>query len=367
MTATADDTVPLADVERLLADQFRASGPGAAVVHHARMSNLIVYSDHPERVAELEGYLQTVVAQHPARVLLLLAEPGSTSPALSASVKVWCRPGAPGRCCSEQITLRAWGTAVERLPYEVRGLLIGDLPTNLLWATPAPPPLAGPLLAELTEQAQQVVYDSIGWAHPPRDVAATARWLERFDDPHGPWQTASDLNWRRLRSWRRLLSQTLAPDCAPGALESITEVRIDHGPHAVVQAWLLVSWLASRLGWRVEAGRVEPGVEITWQAEASHGPVRLHIHRLSEGPAEVRRLRIACRSQGNPATFDITVAEDRRLAVAPEGCANAPRTLTIKPQSLPEMVARQLSDREPDPVFRESMRVAQVFAESLLH
>jgi hypothetical protein len=31
-----------------------------------------------------------------------------------------------------------------------------------------------------------------------------------------------------------------------------------------------------------------------------------------------------------------------------------------------ELIGRQLSDREPDPVFRESMAVAQVFAKSLL-
>ena len=40
--------------------------------------------------------------------------------------------------------------------------------------------------------------------------------------------------------------------------------------------------------------------------------------------------------------------------------------VTIQRLSLSELVARQLSDREPDPVFRESMTVARTLAQSLL-
>jgi hypothetical protein len=44
----------------------------------------------------------------------------------------------------------------------------------------------------------------------------------------------------------------------------------------------------------------------------------------------------------------------------------APRSITVQPISLAELVGRQLSDREPDPVFTESMAVAQTLAQSLL-
>ena len=40
--------------------------------------------------------------------------------------------------------------------------------------------------------------------------------------------------------------------------------------------------------------------------------------------------------------------------------------MTIQHQSLPELIARQLSDRERDPVFRDSMMVAQILARSVL-
>jgi hypothetical protein len=141
---------------------------------------------------------------------------------------------------------------------------------------------------------------------------------------------------------------------------------VEHGPHAVIQGWELLSWLAARLRWRVQGGRVQPGVEINWQAMAPHGTLKLRIRRLAEGPSEVRRLRIACTVDGTPSALNLVVQDERRLAVAIEGTQAVPRTVAVQPLSYAELVGRQLSDRERDPVFRESMAVAQVLAQSVL-
>ena len=45
---------------------------------------------------------------------------------------------------------------------------------------------------------------------------------------------ASDLNWRRLKYWRRLLLQALEPASAPGAAETVSEVLVEHGPAAQI-------------------------------------------------------------------------------------------------------------------------------------
>lgn len=158
--------------------------------------------------------------------------------------------GRNQRSFSEQITLHASAGGIGRLPFAVRALLIGDLPINLWWATHQPPPLAGPLLYDLAENAQQIIYDSLGWVDPTRAVAATYSWLHEFELGlrGGHWRVASDLNWRRLKFWRRITKQAFEDAAAPGAVASATELVVDHGPHAVVQAWELVSWLTSRLG-----------------------------------------------------------------------------------------------------------------------
>ena len=71
------------------------------------------------------------------------------------------------------MTLRAGGSAVETLHFAARSLVIGDLPTNLWWAAPQPPPLAGPLLYDLSENAQQIMYDSLGWENPVKTAIFT--------------------------------------------------------------------------------------------------------------------------------------------------------------------------------------------------
>jgi glucose-6-phosphate dehydrogenase assembly protein OpcA len=370
LSSTRSEPIPLGKIEQELTRQLSVGQKaGEAPVRRARMSNLVIFCGSDEQASSVEQALPHIVANHPARVLLLIGDTTNRGQAeVQGLVNVWTTPSVD-RICSEQVTLRATGTAVDNLPYAVRGLLIGDLPTNLWWAAPVPPPLVGPLLFDLSERTQQVIYDSFGWTEPARGVVATASWLNQFESgpEHGLWRVASDLNWRRLKYWRRLMSQALDPASAPNALASITEVLVEHGPHAVVQAWELVSWLASRLHWQVAGGSIVPGVEIGWQVTAPHGRLTIRLRRLAVGPSEVRHVRIACNLAGKPDALNFTVEEgDRYLAAKPEGTPGAARTVTLQNDTLPELISRQLSDRQRDPVFRDSMMVAQILAKSVL-
>src|SRR5581483_12240907 len=98
----------------------------------------------------------------------------------------------------EAVTLTARGGAARRLPSTARSLLVGDLPTTIFWATPAAPPLAGALYAELASMTDQVIFDSLGWMEPVRGMDALSRI--RQDRP-----LLFDVCWRRLRGWRRIL------------------------------------------------------------------------------------------------------------------------------------------------------------------
>ena len=86
-------------------------------------------------------------------------------------MRAWCRRGSGNQqICTEQITLRASGAGLERLPFSVRELLLGDLPTNLWWAAGQPPGFGGAMLYDLSEPIEQIVYDSIGWLEPAKAV-----------------------------------------------------------------------------------------------------------------------------------------------------------------------------------------------------
>ena len=91
------------------------------------------------------------------------------------------------------------------------------------------------------------------------------------------------------------------------------------------------------------------------------------VRRLPEGPAEVLHVRIACVLEGKPGAVNLVIEDGQRLASQLEGVEGAPRTLTLPPVSAAELVGKQLSDRDRDPVFHQSMALAGAMAQSVLN
>src|SRR5262249_54581630 len=124
--------VALRDVERELSRLMKATqGAGEDPVIQARMSNLVIFCNSADLATRLAAQLDESVQGPPARVMLLVTEPGPDSAEISAAVRVCGQRLGKQRVCSEQILLRAPERLADRLPFAVRSLLIGDLPTNL--------------------------------------------------------------------------------------------------------------------------------------------------------------------------------------------------------------------------------------------
>ncbi|MFQ5967231.1 MAG: glucose-6-phosphate dehydrogenase assembly protein OpcA [Acidimicrobiia bacterium] len=356
--------VDAALIERELAQLWRPTEghEDEAPTTRAATANVIVFCRTEQQHEAVAQEMLTIVARHPSRVVTLVADPSSQSPELEVSVTTHCRL-VDGRqqICSEDVTIRTGPPGLRRVPSMVRSLLLGDLPTTLWWASPEAPPLVGALLDELAGLANQVIYDSVAWSDPLRQLVVTAKWLagERS-------QVVSDLAWRRPKLWRRLMAQSLDPACAPEALESITEVQVEHGPHALTQAWLLVGWLALRLGWQPRGGKVAPGPEVRWWFEWPHGQPQVLIRRRDDGAAEIKSLQIRSRVSGRPVTFRFHAQGPGRVSVLVDGLASRELTLSGPVASRGELVARQLLDLAPDQLFRQSVGLARTMAEAIL-
>ncbi len=357
-------------IERELEALWRASAAVADPEHpvvRACMSNLLAVCKTDQEAGVVMGELPEILARHPARAFVLVADEAGGGDDIDAYVAAHCHRREMGQVCGESVTLLGRGTAARRLPSTARSLLVGDLSTTLWWATPEAPVLGGALYTELAAMASQVVFDSLGWLDPVRGMTAMTRLLAG-----GPGGSGSakppllhDVCWRRLRGWRRVLSQGLDPAFAPGILEHAAELALEHGPHGLTQAWLLVGWLACRLGWKAEAGKVAAGTEVSWRFTTGSGPLRVTIRRLPEGPPEIRSLRLTP-TPGRPAAP--VVAEslgEGRLTVRSDSPAGGSRSLALPIGSRAAMVARQLSDLAPDPLFHDTLAVACAMAGSL--
>lgn len=364
--------VPLREIENELTRRVKSvQDPGDAPVLRARMSNLIIFRDRAEDLDEIIADVPAITAIHPSIVFLLVASPSDQEGELTARLSVRERLAGGGRtAASELVILDATGHMVDRLPYVVRGLALGNLPTNLLWSSATPPAFDGPILHDLADHAEQFLYDSLGWSDPWHGLAKMAGWIGPFERPGGLGgrrRIVSDLAWRRLKPWRRLLGQALDPAVAPGALESIREVTLEHGPGGDVAACLTAGWLASSLGWQAESGRPRAGGESSWVLVAPHGRINLRILRRGEGQCVLEHVSISCsitdRSCQLAAQLD---CEGRRLIIHPMGLDATPRSILLPKPTRATLIGQQLSDRERDVAFHRAVRVAGTLAKMLL-
>ena len=115
MSATANPIlpgavpVPLQDVERELSRQLKAPRDDKKeVVQLVRMSNLVVYCDTMEAARQVGAQVPDVVAVHPARVLLLVGDNGTSGTTIHAEVRVQGHKlGQHQQACCEQVVLSA--------------------------------------------------------------------------------------------------------------------------------------------------------------------------------------------------------------------------------------------------------------------
>ncbi len=366
LTSHPTREVDLAAIEREL-NQLWKPPEGDGAMHDALvracMSNLIIYCATREQARDVAAQVPAIVRAHPCRVLLLVGEAENPEDDIDAYISAHCHlVGDHHQVCSEHITINASGDAVLRLPSTARELLIGDLPTSLWWASHEAPPLGGPLFTELEEMAAQVLYSSLNWTDPVRGTITTERWAARAD----PDETRiADLSWRRLKPWRRLISQSLDPAVRPGALEAIQRVEVEHGPRGLPQAWLLVGWLATCLGWRPAWRTGASGWDYAWRFQAAHGPVEVRLRRLDHGDPEVRDVAVSWRSGGQSLVMTIAATAPGRLAAWSLSLEVEPHILQAPIQSGGLLVAFQLQDFVRDTLFIEALRASRTMAEAL--
>jgi glucose-6-phosphate dehydrogenase assembly protein OpcA len=230
-----------ATIERDLADLWRDVGTKGPVAR-AIMSNLVIV--RAARVERRAGVsIDAVAGQHPSRVLIIDHEQPSSGPCEITGARVGVVTYGPpeARYGVEQVAVRSACTD-ESLPALIRRLVRGERPISVWWAEDVS---NVPLLASIVEMGRQLVYDSRHWA----DVGKGVQALE-------PWQhlDLADVNWRRLAPIRRAVIEAAKIDRTDWRP---SDVRMTHRADHEVLAWLLVGWLASRLGWNDERPRVE--------------------------------------------------------------------------------------------------------------
>jgi glucose-6-phosphate dehydrogenase assembly protein OpcA len=220
--------VRVADIERELAELRRnAMDMRTSVMTHCAWAP-------PEWQEAARETLAGLSERHPSRTLLLFPQEDDRNE-LDAEVSLQCftLQELEKHVCSEVIELHLHGKRSHAPASIVLPLLLPDLPAFLRWR--GQPPFGESAFEQLVDVIDRLVLDSREWPDAPACYSTLAQYFDRV--------AVSDIVWTRTLRWRRAIAR-LWPEVA-----DVCELHVA-GPEQ--EATLLVGWLRSRLGQKVE-------------------------------------------------------------------------------------------------------------------
>ena len=257
---------------------------------------------------DVEEPLEAAVAashEHPARVIVVDADPEAESSGLDAEIRVGRHAGA-----GEIVILHARGEVLSSLDTLVMALLLPDAPIVTWWPENAP---SSPVHDVLGSMSQRRITDSAACADP----LATLKRLRR-----GYASGDSDFAWARLTRWRGLVASAF--EVPPVSVPQKVEVSGTPGNPSVT---LMAAWLEHTLG--VEATILPPPEE---------DPDFTGVHGI--------RL---VRADG---TIELTRVSDDSIIMKLPGDDRG-QHVTMPRRTLAELVTEELRRLDPDEVYGE--------------
>ena len=257
---------------------------------------------------DVEEPLEAAIAashEHPARVIVVDADPEAENSGLDAEIRVGRDAGA-----GEIVILHARGDVLWALDTLVMALLLPDAPIVTWWPENAP---SSPVHDVLGSMSQRRITDSAACPDP----LATLKRLRR-----GYSSGDSDFAWARLTRWRGLVAS--AYEVPPVAVPTKAEVTGTVGNPSVA---LMAAWLEHTLGVTAE---VLPPAADDADFAGVHG-VRL------------------VREDG---TIELTRVSDDSIVMKLPG-DDTGQHVTMPRRSLAELITEELRRLDPDEVYGE--------------
>ena len=235
---SADDTTAAA-IEGALRELLIARAQQEHGSVPARVLNLVVIVDRDWK-GEIAKRIDGMGRYHPSRTIVCAIEPRRTTLAARATLSTDRPEGGVGSY-REDIEIDLGPQHVPGLPTIVDGVLAGDVAT-MVWS----PHGHDDALRAVLPKAGVVLVDSI----EGEDAAETLDHVARLAEE----AYVVDLAWLRSQPWRERIAAAFDPPSGRRRLDRISSVTVRHHPSSRAAAYLLMAWLATRLGWETTEG-----------------------------------------------------------------------------------------------------------------
>lgn len=379
----------------------RALAAGSVPVSRNTVLTLAALTSSTEQAQRALHAIDELASQHPARAIVVLAEPEQQRSEIAVGVAIHAQGDGAQAVYGEEILVDARGDAARHIPGAVLPLMITGLPAVLWWN--GEPPWGSMLIETLVDGSDQLIVDSSDAQDTDRFLVSAADLIRR---KHAHC-ALSDLNWARQTPWREMTAQFFDPPALRPFLGAVDRVTVEYAagdeedPANAVPAYLYAGWLASRLGWTLPTAQRRgfgPSrqhtlhdttgrpvlVEITARYAVSTGSWHtIHQHagvvmeesghdghapakpaasaKPAVGPGALMSVRIHAALNRRPGTF--IIARDEDLEHATTLCQvdeGAPPSRTVHLGSLGEMtfLYSQLEQPGRDTIFEDALYTA---------
>ena len=336
---------------------------GGALVRAASMTLLLPVEAgiDPDDLAPL---LDALTATHPFRAILLVSDEEVDRP--RARLCSHTRGVGEGELARywEDIRIVSPPRSLHQVMSAVASLSLPNLPVHTWWD--GDPDFDGNLYHHVVEVADRILVDSSRFGDPAASLPGLAAAIEVAHESIA----FADLSWTRLTPWRLLIAEFFDAPADQALLNSIQHVRVEYvwrGGGEAAQALLLVSWLASRLGWEPRAMRPHGSARGEWSFEMVDGVRPVEVVVAVDSAAEAQRGE---RTAGLRSVTIRAAEGDRRADYAVERCDDGEeaRTVAEVDGARLEGIARLPASGRADLLREELGRFAtdRIYGESLL-
>jgi len=263
------------DVQAIL-HELRRSQEGKADATTATLT-LLAYCDDASIVEWLRERARTIGQKYAARVVML---DGTTD---MRNVRASATAGAQTASRAEWIELGIRGIDAARLATIAHALTLRDVPTVLAWGGRTL--LRDPAFLVLNGIADSLILDS---SRVEPDTSALCELSEYF--AQGRRYAVQDLAYLRLAPWQEMIALFFDDNELAAEVRQIRRIAVVAGSQA--EAFYVLGWLASRLGWRPDRGGAFAdisGERIAYEVRMQGAPRRIRCVELESKDGTVFR------------------------------------------------------------------------------
>jgi|TARA_B110000914_G_scaffold153153_1_gene134321 glucose-6-phosphate dehydrogenase assembly protein OpcA len=263
---------------------------------NASLMNFLVYTEDPKQLIKNSETIQKLTRENACRAVLIAMDREAKKSSLQAWITAHCHL-AHGKksICAEQISFLLSGYSMGRLRNTVFAHLNSDLPLVFWWQGD----FSDLFEERLYRLLDRLIFDSASWRDPK---ASFRRLVKAREDTKGEIVT-QDLSWTRSYFYRLAVARLFDDPKAQKSFSKLEEVKVKAHPDHRMAALLLLSWVITRSGWKVESGQGDE-----WTASSKEGsPITINLE-WDEDAAPLAELSMSApgckvrvsREKGNP-------------------------------------------------------------------